>query len=546
LVVLDIDLGADEKFVEKLPPTVTVYTGQGGHHFYYYTSTPVRNSAGTLGPHLDVRGEGGQVVAVGSIHPKTNNPYIWLHSPQERDVAPLPKWILERLERPERPGERIQPTQPIQPERVSKYCNAILQYELEKLNLATQGTRNTTLNAICSNIGKILHFGVFDITTIRARIKAVALRIGLDPDEVEATMDSGFGHGIKHPKNIKNAPRQLGDVTRPDVVRPITPVTRAGLRERMVDDPTVLWGLGDYPVVRASELFVLHGREGLGKSWLAMGLTNSLTNREVDKFLDIPVAGGSRPVLHVSAETISSVATGRFDKVCARPESENLWVLTTEDLDGFDLGDIKTVWGLIDCIKKNAIELMVLDPLADLWTGEEMNKDYVHLKAMIRLIMNETQTGIMLVCHEPKGSDKYEVSDENALRGGTALRATARSVVRLVKTLDPDIVEVKHSKSNVGRRHDPFCINIERPGQPEICEKPVSPKSAEAKNRRIETVKQYLQHIFPEKAAMQHVADMVEVDTKTLKRYVDGPLAHLVTISGHRPKYLRWMGNPVA
>lgn len=54
------------------PPTHTVRTGSGGLHFYYTMpdGVVIRNSAGNrLGPGVDVRGEGGFVVAPPTIHP---------------------------------------------------------------------------------------------------------------------------------------------------------------------------------------------------------------------------------------------------------------------------------------------------------------------------------------------------------------------------------------------------------------------------------------------------------------------------------------------
>jgi hypothetical protein len=80
LFVLDIDdreqhRGSDtladlEAEHGELPPTVTVHTPSGGRHLYFRTSINVRNDAGKrLGPGLDIRGEGGQVLAPPTLHP---------------------------------------------------------------------------------------------------------------------------------------------------------------------------------------------------------------------------------------------------------------------------------------------------------------------------------------------------------------------------------------------------------------------------------------------------------------------------------------------
>ena len=85
LVVLDVDpaKGGDQALTDlehehgALPKTVSVRTGGGGQHFYFqHPGVPIPNCAGKLGPGLDVRGEGGYVVAPPSIH-LSGKPYEW-------------------------------------------------------------------------------------------------------------------------------------------------------------------------------------------------------------------------------------------------------------------------------------------------------------------------------------------------------------------------------------------------------------------------------------------------------------------------------------
>lgn len=74
LVVIDIDvknggyesLKALEMLYDEIPRNVIVRTPSGGAHIYLTTDQPIANSAGKLGPGLDVRGEGGYVVAPGT------------------------------------------------------------------------------------------------------------------------------------------------------------------------------------------------------------------------------------------------------------------------------------------------------------------------------------------------------------------------------------------------------------------------------------------------------------------------------------------------
>jgi hypothetical protein len=73
VVVLDVDPrhgGFDSLVKYSLPPTMKARTGGSGEHYYFRPSDDIeiRNSAGKLGAGLDVRGEGGYVVAPPSNH----------------------------------------------------------------------------------------------------------------------------------------------------------------------------------------------------------------------------------------------------------------------------------------------------------------------------------------------------------------------------------------------------------------------------------------------------------------------------------------------
>ncbi len=103
LIVLDVDPkhGGDhsltnlERRFEQLPDTVEAPTGGGGRHLYFtHPGGFVRNRAG-LAQGIDLRGDGGYVVAPPSLHPSGQS-YAWArgHSPDETAVAALPRWLL--------------------------------------------------------------------------------------------------------------------------------------------------------------------------------------------------------------------------------------------------------------------------------------------------------------------------------------------------------------------------------------------------------------------------------------------------------------------
>ena len=105
-VVVDVDGTDGEMSVRdlKLPRTVTAITGKGRHYYFRHPGGRVGNAVRLL-PGVDVRGDGGYVVAPPSRHASGRH-YAWAPScsPFELDLAPLPKWAMPAA-RPRVDGE---------------------------------------------------------------------------------------------------------------------------------------------------------------------------------------------------------------------------------------------------------------------------------------------------------------------------------------------------------------------------------------------------------------------------------------------------------
>lgn len=114
IVVLDVDPphGGTESLAEAealhgpLPATLEARTGGGGRHLYFaHPGGIVRNRVG-LAPGLDLRGDGGCVIAPPSVHPSGAR-YAWAAGvgPGDRAPAPMPRWLrLWVHDDPARPG----------------------------------------------------------------------------------------------------------------------------------------------------------------------------------------------------------------------------------------------------------------------------------------------------------------------------------------------------------------------------------------------------------------------------------------------------------
>lgn len=103
-IVLDQDDPSFEYLAEKagleLPPTLTVRTGAGGYHRIYrypndngtrYGCRSVKHPVFSDVTIFDIKGDGGQVVAPGSVHPDTGNYYEIV---DDVSISDAPEWLL--------------------------------------------------------------------------------------------------------------------------------------------------------------------------------------------------------------------------------------------------------------------------------------------------------------------------------------------------------------------------------------------------------------------------------------------------------------------
>lgn len=214
LVVIDVDPphGGDasvDALVRRhgaLPHGRAVRTGSGGSHLYLaHPGRRVRNDAGTrLGPGIDIRGDGGYVIAPPSRHPSGGS-YSWV---QGRSSLPeIPAWMLDRL----RPPERRSVPPPRASDRAwgssSAWARTALDRELDLVRTATEGSRNATLNRAAFSLGQIVGGGGLDSAEVESLLLGTAGSIGLGEREARLTIASGMAAGAETPRRPP-APRR--------------------------------------------------------------------------------------------------------------------------------------------------------------------------------------------------------------------------------------------------------------------------------------------------------------------------------------------------
>ncbi|NQT35242.1 bifunctional DNA primase/polymerase [bacterium] len=107
LLVIDIDCKPDRgisgeetwrEIEQGYPATVEALTGGGGRHLYfsYPDSVKIKSGVGIIGPGVDVRADGGYVIAPPSLH-RSGKCYEWEASSDPTDgiaVASVPDWLI--------------------------------------------------------------------------------------------------------------------------------------------------------------------------------------------------------------------------------------------------------------------------------------------------------------------------------------------------------------------------------------------------------------------------------------------------------------------
>lgn len=211
LVVVDIDpahggmasLRALEAAMGRIPPTLAVRTGGAGLHLYFSSGDAIRNSAGALGPGIDIRGDGGYVIAPPSWH-ASGSWYRWNGGPT---LAPLPGWVREHLVRPQPERVAFDPGDLRRP-GVSAWAATAVAGEVARVNAAGDGQRNHTLNRSAFVLGQIVGGGHLDRAEVVDVLRRAGESAGLGPREVAATVDSGLSAGERWPRHPPDRPRQ--------------------------------------------------------------------------------------------------------------------------------------------------------------------------------------------------------------------------------------------------------------------------------------------------------------------------------------------------
>lgn len=212
IVVLDIDglLGLESlALLPPLPRTVRVLTGSGLHFYFRHPGGRVANQVSIL-PGIDVRGDGGYVIAPGSLHPSGKR-YRWTDPYSPADLQPIDPEVHGSLLQPATvpPTGGVAPPEEGQPlgseEGVdTKWGKAALWGEISRLMRvpSSEGNgRNAKLNASAFRLGQVIAAGhLTEYSATRGLLAIWIERWGKNEHEGIRTIRSGIRAGRQQPR----------------------------------------------------------------------------------------------------------------------------------------------------------------------------------------------------------------------------------------------------------------------------------------------------------------------------------------------------------
>ncbi len=164
--------------------TLTVKTARGWH-VYFLATEEIPNSASRIAPHVDVRGQGGCVVAAPSVHPSGHVYRIV----RERPIATAPWWLMELAKPPVRPPAPA--PKPLSRKGLTRKALGIIGV----VAAAKPGDRNSLLYWGAHRIAEMISDGHIVPAHGEALLTEAAAQAGLHALESRATISSALRSG---------------------------------------------------------------------------------------------------------------------------------------------------------------------------------------------------------------------------------------------------------------------------------------------------------------------------------------------------------------
>lgn len=394
---------------DDLGHALVSYTGKGRHLVFAHPGTPVGSRVGIL-PSVDVRADGGYIVAPPSIH-KNGTVYRWDGEVGAQSLptpAPLPPSLLKLLtaHKPASQHAGAVTGQNRQHGVVARVCDRV-----------TEGRRNDEMARLAGRFFADGH-AITDVLAICSALNAEKFDPPLTEIEVERTVRSIATRDSKQlPKNHSRAiVRRLSDV----------------------EPEEVAWLWNGF--VPSGSLTMFDGDPSVGKSTIALDIAARVST---GRPMPDGTSGASGGVVLLTPED-STAATIRPRLEAMGANLDRIAIIEAIDDERgtryFRLPD--DVDRLRELVVEYDVRLVVMDPLmahisskVNSWSDQETRNALMPLIKLAR----ELNFAIIGVRHLTKKSDTTAL---NAASGSIAFVATARAAFLVTKDPDDDELRV--------------------------------------------------------------------------------------------------------
>ena len=381
LVVVDVDedkekgktgLSSIQNWMKKngqIPKTVEVVTGRGGLHAYYFCKTKLSNRTNVLDS-VDIRADGGYVVAPPSIHPNGNSYHFAEGFGLEYGIKDASDIVVE-----------LATFKQSAPKETFNLSGAI-----------PEGTRVDTLFKLtCSLIDK----GMSEIA-IRNAVRAennTRCNSPLSEEELEKEVFQAFKRDYVPTHDF------VQDASKPEEQALPQIVNFGNLYGHLPEvKPVLIEG-----ILRQGHKMIISSGSKAGKSYLLINLAIKIA--EGWSWLGFKCTQGK--VLYINMEIDEASILNRFDseykalKLDTISNRNNIDIWT---LRGYSMPLSKLVEHIGDDVKKAGYSAIIIDPLYKVMQGDENNNsDIAQMVTGFDKLANETGASVIYAHHYSKG-----------------------------------------------------------------------------------------------------------------------------------------------
>jgi len=213
-------------------------------------------------------------------------------------------------------------------------------------------------------------------------------------------------------------------------------------------------------LIHKGEMIALVAKGKVGKSLFALNIVDSLMSQR--EFLKKFTPEYKPRVLYLNGEISQGAFKGRLTSLMNEDEfyqyKDNFYISASN----FDLSKDDPRKNLMNVIKRFKIELLILDPLFQYFSGNEMDQQAVkNFIAPLRRELLGLKCSCLLVCHEGKTneSERGHTNIGHTIRGSSVLSDTVDGTIRISKT------ELGFSLFSEFRNREPFeTLSLTREG----------------------------------------------------------------------------------